>query len=38
MGWHKNGPDQLSVSLFAKGGEVRVKQLKAWEMKSIYTQ
>ena len=28
--------DRLNVSLFAKGGDLVVKQVTAWKMKSIY--
>ena len=29
-------PENLGVSLFSKGGDVAVKQVKGWKMKSIY--
>ena len=34
--WDDNDPSQLGISLFAKGGDARVKSIKAWKMKSIY--
>lgn len=33
---HKHAPGNLGVSLFSKGGEVLVEEVKGWEMKSIY--
>ena len=36
VAWHEYAPDRLRVSLFAKGGDLVVKRVTAWEMKSIY--
>ena len=36
VAWHEYPPDRLNVSLFAKGGDLVVKQVTAWKMKSIY--
>ena len=36
VAWHEYKPENLNVSLFAKGGELVVKQVTAWKMKSIY--
>ena len=33
---HKYAPENLGVSLFSKGGDVVVKEVKGWKMKSIY--
>ena len=33
---HKYAPGNLNISLFSKGGDVVVKELKSWRMKSIY--
>jgi beta-fructofuranosidase len=32
----KYAPENLGVSLFSKGGDVVVKEIKGWKMKSIY--
>jgi len=32
----KNAPENLAVRLFRKGGDITVKQVKGWKMKSIY--
>ena len=32
----KYDPENLGVSLFSKGGDVVVKEVKSWKMKSIY--
>jgi beta-fructofuranosidase len=29
-------PEHLGISLFSQGGDVEVKQVKSWKMKSIY--
>lgn len=36
VAWHVNDPEETSISLFANGGDVKVKEVKAWTMKSIY--
>ena len=36
VAWHEYKPENLNVSLFAKGGDLVVKQVTAWKMKSIY--
>ena len=36
VSWHEYDPKDLHVSLFSKGGDVDVKKVTAWEMKSIY--
>ena len=36
LAWHEYSPEHLNVSLFAKGGDLMVKQVTAWKMKSIY--
>lgn len=36
VAWHEYSPENLRVSLFSKGGDIVVKQLTAWKMKSIY--
>jgi len=36
VAWHEYPPDHLNVSLFTKGGDLVVKQVTAWKMKSIY--
>ena len=33
---HKYEPENLGVRLFSKGGDILVKEVKAWKMKSIY--
>jgi hypothetical protein len=33
---HKYEPGNVGVSLFSKGGDVVVKEVKGWKMKSIY--
>jgi sucrose-6-phosphate hydrolase SacC (GH32 family) len=34
---HRYAPGNLGVSLFSKGGDVVVREVKGWKMKSIYT-
>ena len=34
---HRYDPENLTISLFSRGGETTVKELKGWIMKSIYT-
>ena len=36
MAWHEYDSDDLHVSLFSKGGDLRVKRVSAWKMNSIY--
>ena len=36
VGWHDYDPKHLHVSLFSKGGDLDVKSVSAWKMKSIY--
>ena len=36
VAWHEYSPKSLNVSLFTKGGDLEVKRVTAWKMKSIY--
>ena len=36
MVWDDNKPEEVGISLFSKGGEVTVKDIRAWTIKSIY--
>ncbi|MEK9749827.1 MAG: GH32 C-terminal domain-containing protein, partial [Pseudomonadales bacterium] len=36
VAWHDYKPKDLHVSLFSKGGDLKVKKVSAWQMKSIY--
>ena len=36
VAWHEYDPKDLHVSLFSKGGDLKVKNVSAWKMKSIY--
>lgn len=36
VAWHEYSPEHLNVSLFTRDGDLAVKQVTAWEMKSIY--
>ena len=36
LAWHEYDPQDLQVSLFSKGGDLKVKNVSAWKMKSIY--
>ena len=36
VAWHEYDPKDLHVSLFSKGGDLKVKSVSAWQMKSIY--
>ncbi len=36
VAWHEYPPERVHVSLFAKGGDLAVKKVTAWKMKSIY--
>jgi beta-fructofuranosidase len=37
VGWHDYKPKDLHISLFSKGGYLKVKNVSAWQMTSIYT-
>ncbi len=36
VAWHDYAPEDLHVSLFSKGGELKCKKASAWQMNSIY--
>ena len=36
VAWHDYKPQDLQVSLYSKGGDLKVKKVSAWQMKSIY--
>ena len=36
LAWHQYPPDRLHISLFSKGGDLTVKQVTAWKMRTIY--
>jgi len=36
VAWHEYPPDNRHISLFAKGGNLLVKKMTAWKLKSIY--
>ena len=36
VGWHVYDPEDIHVSLFTKGGDMKVKSISAWKMRSIY--
>ena len=36
VAWHEYDPANLGVSLFSTGGDLFVKKVTAWKMKSIY--
>jgi hypothetical protein len=36
VAWHEYDPKDLHVSLFSKGGDLKVNKVCAWQMKSIY--
>ena len=36
VAWHDYDPQDLHVSLFSKGGNLKMKSISAWQMKSIY--
>ena len=36
VGWHDYDPQDLHISLFTKGGDLKVKSVSAWQMKPIY--
>ena len=37
VAWHEYDPEDLHVRLFSNGGDVKVKTVTSWKMKSIYT-
>jgi sucrose-6-phosphate hydrolase SacC (GH32 family) len=37
VAWHEYNPKDLHVSLFTKGGDLKVKAVTSWKMNSIYT-
>jgi len=36
VAWHDYEPENQHIALFANGGEIKVKKVTGWEMKSIY--
>ena len=36
VGWHHFDPQDLHISLFTKGGDLKVRSVRAWKMKPIY--
>ncbi len=36
VAWHEYDPKDLHVSLFSKGGDLRVKRVSSWKIKSCY--
>jgi beta-fructofuranosidase len=36
VAWHEYEPQDIHVSLFSKGGDIELKSVSAWKMKSIY--
>ena len=36
VAWHEYDPKDLHISLFSKGGDLKVNKVSAWNMKSIY--
>jgi sucrose-6-phosphate hydrolase SacC (GH32 family) len=36
VAWHDYDPKDLHVSLFSKGGDLKVRKVSAWKMNSIY--
>ena len=36
VAWHEYEPGDLRVSLFSKGGVLKLDRISAWKMKSIY--
>lgn len=36
VAWHEYLPENINISLFSKGGDMKVKKVTAWKMKSIY--
>ena len=37
LAWHEYDLQDLHLSLFSKGGDLKVRKVSAWQMKSIYT-
>jgi len=37
VAWHEYAPENLRVSLFAKGGDLLIKKVTAWTLKSAYS-
>jgi hypothetical protein len=37
VAWHEYDPKDLSVRLFSKGCDLKIKRISSWQMKSIYT-
>ena len=37
VAWHEYDPNNLHVSLFTKGGDLKVEAVTSWKMNSIYT-
>ena len=35
LAWHEYDPQDLQVRLFSKGGDLKVKRMSAWQVKSI---
>ncbi len=38
VAWHEYNPEDLHVSLFNKGGDLKVKTISSWKMNSIYAE
>ncbi len=38
VAWHDYDPQDLHVSLFSKGGDLKCKSLSSWQMNSIYAE
>jgi len=36
VAWHEYEPQDTHVSLFSHGGDITIKSVNAWKMKSIY--
>jgi beta-fructofuranosidase len=36
VAWHEYLPENVNISLFSKGGDMKVTNVTAWKMKSIY--
>ncbi|MFZ9936503.1 MAG: GH32 C-terminal domain-containing protein [Luteolibacter sp.] len=36
VAWHEYHPQDLHVRLFSNGGDVKVKRISSWKMKSIH--
>ena len=37
VAWHEYDTRDIHVSLFSKGGDVTVKSISSWKMKSVHT-